>query len=297
MGRRPRLLAPGLIYHVAARGNRRQDIFLDHGDYRAYLTRFARYRARHDASVWAYCLMPNHVHLFIRTGRVPLSHFMQGLQQSYTQYFNLRHATVGHVFQGRYKASVCADDAYLATLVHYIHANPIRAGFVARPELYLYSSQATYLRGRPTALVDPGQVGALLRPMAPPQPTSGPPTEPTSRPLDVLASPPEQPEQVLGSRAGKPLLANAARAMEECARQLHVDPTVIRSADRSWGVSAARALVAFTLVRRLGYPVRAVADVLRRDPTAVSVLLHRLAPRLVSEESLAAAADRLARNV
>jgi REP element-mobilizing transposase RayT len=295
MGRQPRLLAPGLIYHIVARGNRRQDIFLDQRDYRAYLARLAHYRVRHDASVYAYCLMPNHVHILIRTGRVPLSRLMQGIQQSYTQYFNRRHVMVGHLFQGRYKAAVCADEVYLGTLVHYIHANPVRAGLAANPQLYRYSSHAAYLRGRPTALVDPrpvlGILGSIAPPFPPPTLAAGPAT-PSSGNLDPFAEPPEQPH---GSWARKALPASPRQAVEELARRLNVEPAAIRSADRSWDVSTARALVAFTLVRRFGYPLRAVADVLGRDVTTVSVMLHRLAPRLVSERPLAMAVERLAR--
>jgi len=83
MTRRPRLFAPGLLYHAIARGNQRQPTFLDDTDYRAYLRRLALYRERYDVTLHAYCLMPNHVHLLAQTGVVPLAKFMQGLQQSY----------------------------------------------------------------------------------------------------------------------------------------------------------------------------------------------------------------------
>jgi REP element-mobilizing transposase RayT len=136
MARRPRLFAPGLLYHVIARGNQRQLTFLGEDDYRAYSRRLALYRARHGVTLLAYCLMPNHVHLLARTGDVPLAKFMQGLQQSYTQWFNRLHGKVGHVFQGRYRAIVCDSEAYLLTLVRYIHLNPVRAGLVADPDQY-----------------------------------------------------------------------------------------------------------------------------------------------------------------
>jgi putative transposase len=110
MSRPPRLFAPGLLYHVIARGNQRQSTFLDDADYSAYLRRLALYLERHRVSLHAYCLMPNHVHLLVRTGTTPLAKFMQGLQQSYTQWFNRVHEKVGHVFQGRYRAIVCDSD-------------------------------------------------------------------------------------------------------------------------------------------------------------------------------------------
>ena len=99
MARRPRLLAPGVLYHVIVRGNHSQKTFLSEGDYQAYLERLGRYRNRLGVAVYAYCLMPNHVYLLVETGSQPLSRFMQGLQQSYTQYFNRKHRKVGHLFQ------------------------------------------------------------------------------------------------------------------------------------------------------------------------------------------------------
>ena len=147
MARRPRLFAPGLLYHVIARGNQRQATFLGDADYDAYLHRLAVYRARYGVSLHAYCLMPNHVHLLARTGTAPLAKFMQGLQQSYTQWFNRVHEKVGHVFQGRYRAIVCDSDEYLVTLVRYIHLNPVRAGLAPEPHLYRYSGHRALSRG------------------------------------------------------------------------------------------------------------------------------------------------------
>ena len=130
MARRARLFAPGILYHVIVRGNYRQKTFLNPRDYEAYLERLGRYRKRFGVTVYVYCLMSNHAHLLVETGSQPLSRFMQGLQQSYTQYFNRKYHKVGHLFQGRYKAIVCEKDEYLLTLVRYIHLNPVRAKLV-----------------------------------------------------------------------------------------------------------------------------------------------------------------------
>ena len=156
MARRPRVLAPGLLYHVIARGNRRQPTFLTACDYRAYLTRLTPYRKRYGVYLYAYCLMPNHVHLLAQTAEAPLSKFMQGVQQSYTQRFNRVHGESGHLFQGRYKAIVCDRDEYLATLVRYIHLNPVRAGLVDDLDGYPYSGHRAYLTGDGMELVDAG---------------------------------------------------------------------------------------------------------------------------------------------
>ena len=100
MARRPRVFAPGLLYHVIVRGNQRRQTFRCEEDYKAYLDRLEKYRAKFQVRIYAYCLMPNHVHLLLESGSAPLDKFMQGLQQSYTQYFNRRYRKVGHLFQG-----------------------------------------------------------------------------------------------------------------------------------------------------------------------------------------------------
>ena len=162
MARRPRLFAPGILYHVIVRGNYRQKTFLNGRDYEAYLERLARYRKRFGVTVYAYCLMSNHVHLLLETGSEPLSKFMQGLQQSYTQYFNRKHHKVGHLFQGRYKAIVCEKDEYLLTLVRYIHLNPIRAKLVQRLDDYPYSGHPEYCGVRASEALETSRVLNML---------------------------------------------------------------------------------------------------------------------------------------
>jgi len=85
MARRPRVLAPQVLYHVIVRGNHRQVTFRTPADYQAYLEQLGRYLPACQVRLWAYCLMPNHVHLLAETGNQPLSAFMHRLQQSYTQ--------------------------------------------------------------------------------------------------------------------------------------------------------------------------------------------------------------------
>lgn len=84
MARRPRVFAPGVLYHVISRGNQRQKTFLTDQDCQAYRERLARYREKYGVTLYAYCLMPNHVHLLLECSDEPLGKFMQGLQQSYT---------------------------------------------------------------------------------------------------------------------------------------------------------------------------------------------------------------------
>jgi putative transposase len=90
--------------------------------------------------------MNNHVHLLIETQKVPLSKILQGVNQSYTAYFNRRYKTVGHLFQGRYKAILYDRDEYLFALVKYIHLNPVRARIVQTPDEYQWSSHHSYAK-------------------------------------------------------------------------------------------------------------------------------------------------------
>jgi REP element-mobilizing transposase RayT len=145
MARKTRIEFPGAFYHVLARGNNKQKIFKDNQDYKVYITRLSRYHERYKCILYAYALMPNHIHLLLETGTIPLSKIMQGLQQSYTSYFHKKYISVGHVFQARYKAILCQREAYLLELVRYIHLNPVRAALVEEPEDYLWSSHHVYI--------------------------------------------------------------------------------------------------------------------------------------------------------
>lgn len=140
MARPLRLEFPNAIYHVTARGNARNDIFLDDNDREMYLVRLGEVVARFNWRCHAYCLMDNHYHLIIETPEGNLSLGMRQLNGVYTQRFNRRHGRVGHVFQGRYKAILVDRDSYLLELCRYVVLNPIRAGMVKKIERYAWSS-------------------------------------------------------------------------------------------------------------------------------------------------------------
>ncbi len=149
MARPLRIEFPGALYHVLGRGNQKQDVFLDDEDRHAYFKRIQRYKEEIGFILYAYVLMPNHVHLLIETSGEPLSKIMQRINLTYTQYFNRKYNTVGHVFQGRYKAILCDRDEYLLSLVRYIHLNPVRARLAEGPRQFQWSSHHEYLNGRP----------------------------------------------------------------------------------------------------------------------------------------------------
>ena len=135
-----RIAYAGALYHVTSRGDRREVIALDDKDRALFLTVLAEALHRFDAMVLAYCLMGNHYHLLLQTHAANLSRLMRHLNGVYTQVFNRRHALVGHLFQGRFKAILVDSDAYLLQVCRYVDLNPVRANMVTEPELYAWSS-------------------------------------------------------------------------------------------------------------------------------------------------------------
>ncbi len=159
MPRKSRIEFSGAFYHVIVRGNQKQRVFKDPADFQKYLLTLTVYKNRSVCRIYAYVLMNNHVHLLIETQDVPLSKIMQGLNQTYTMYFNRRYRTVGHLFQGRYKAILCDREAYILGLVKYIHENPLRAKIAERLDAYAWSSHQAYTgKSNPLSLVDTDQV-------------------------------------------------------------------------------------------------------------------------------------------
>jgi REP element-mobilizing transposase RayT len=145
MPRKPRIEFPGAFYHVFSRGNKKEDIFLEESGRKRFLDKLLKYKERHNCIIYAYALMDNHIHLLIETRDVPLSKTMQALLQSHTQWHNRKYKSVGHLFQGRYKAILCDKDTYLIALICYIHANPVRSGLVEDPLDFAWSSHRAYL--------------------------------------------------------------------------------------------------------------------------------------------------------
>jgi putative transposase len=305
MARRPRLFAPGLLYHVIVRGNQRRKTFLSEADYHAYLERLGRYRRKFGYTAHAFCLMPNHVHLLVESSQEPLAKFMQGLQQSYSQYFNLRHHQTGHVFQGRYKAIVCQKDEYLLQLIRYIHLNPVRAGMVKEPEQYVYSGHRAYLQGKATEVIDPRKVLGLMGGQARYRAfiRDGMKEGHKEEYYDV------EDQRFLGAEGfGETLQAEHEeprakkrrtlnKVVEELGDEMAIDATELKSANRSWAVSKARTVIAYVLVRRQGYALGEVARYFARDSATLVTLIGRLAERLAEDEELRREIDRLSRKV
>lgn len=135
------------VLHVFSRGVNRQNIFCSDGDRVSFLAFLTHNLRKHGVSLFAYCLMNNHFHLLLAPSDKPLGAAMHQALTRYSLYFNRRHARVGHLFQNRYKAKLCGNDAYLYRLIAYIHFNPVRAGLVSHPGAWPWSSHEAMIEG------------------------------------------------------------------------------------------------------------------------------------------------------
>jgi putative transposase len=153
MARLARVVVPGVAHHVTQRGNRRQETFFNEDDYAAYLSLLGEWCGRCGVEVWAYCLMPNHVHLIV----VPDSEdgLRRGLGEAhrrYTRRVNFREGWRGHLWQGRF-ASFAMDERYLLRAARYVEMNPVRAKLCRVPWRWRWSSASAHVAGRDDGLV------------------------------------------------------------------------------------------------------------------------------------------------
>lgn len=154
MARLPRFDLPDQPQHVIQRGNNRATIFRDAADYRFYLNRLAAAAVRHDCEVHAYVLMTNHVHLLLTPHRErAIGKVMQAVGRLYVPYYNRRYGRTGTLWEGRYRATIIDTERYLLTCMRYIELNPVRAGMVASPEEYAWSSYRHNALGEPDILI------------------------------------------------------------------------------------------------------------------------------------------------
>jgi putative transposase len=122
--------APGALHHIIGRGIERRRIFYDKKDRDDFLYRLGEIVTQSKTRCYAWMLIPNHFHLLVKTGNVPIATVMRRLLSGYAGRFNRRHHRSGHLFQNRYKLILCQENVYLEELVRYIHLNPLRAGII-----------------------------------------------------------------------------------------------------------------------------------------------------------------------
>jgi putative transposase len=153
MARIARLVVPGIPHHVTQRGNRREATFFGDEDYRLYLHLLAGATAKAGAQVWAYCLMPNHVHIILTPADPDgLRRTFADLHRRYTAHINARNRWTGHLWQGRF-CSVPMDEPHLFRAARYVSLNPVRARLTARAEDWPWSSARAHLAGHDDGVV------------------------------------------------------------------------------------------------------------------------------------------------
>jgi REP element-mobilizing transposase RayT len=148
MPRKARIDAPGALHHIIIRGIEQRTIFRDDRDRDQFVQRLADILSDTETPCYAWTLIPNHVHLLLKTGLTPIATIMRRLLTGYAVYFNRRHKRHGHLFQNRYKSILCQEESYLHELVRYIHLNPLRAKLVeeiAALDKYPYSGHSAVL--------------------------------------------------------------------------------------------------------------------------------------------------------
>ena len=310
MGRSPRILIEGGIYHVYNRVSRGEHAFRDEAEAERLLSRLLETKRRDGFQVLAWCLMSNHYHLALRMGEVPLSRSMRSLNHRFAQSFNGRHRLVGPFWQGRYRSKLVEDGAYLQQLILYIHRNPVTAGVVKDPADYRWSGHGEVVRGRrgrglidvdeTLAAFEPTRRAALAhyrRAMAAAAREEWMSEGPGRLPWWRLGRPSRKDEDELDLDRERPRIGMDGRStavprprvkLEELlrcgARRLGLTLADLRSSQRSPVEVEAREVLAWVAVVLYGFQVKEVARGLEKYVETASRLVSRAAARRVEDE-------------
>jgi len=154
MARIARAVAPGIPHHITQRGNRRLQTFFNNDDYQFYLEVMSEWCKKLHVDIWAYCLMPNHVHLIaVPETKDGLKKAIGEAHRRYTRHINSREGWCGDLWQGRF-SSFIMDQRYLLTCTRYVELNPIRSGLATKPEEWPWSSARAHITGDNDILVN-----------------------------------------------------------------------------------------------------------------------------------------------
>ena len=145
MPRQARKHSESGIYHTMLRGINQQEIFEDEEDNQKFLQILNECKAISECKLLAYCLMGNHIHLLMKIENESLEQVFKRICGRFVYWYNTKYQRVGHLFQDRFKSEPVENDAYLLTVIRYIHQNPVKAGISKKPEDYPYSSWREYL--------------------------------------------------------------------------------------------------------------------------------------------------------
>lgn len=160
MPRQARKKSSSGIYHIMLRGINRQQIFEDEEDQERFLATLHQYKEQCGYTLYAYCLMGNHVHILLKEGAETLTQVFKRIAGSYVYWFNWKYHRCGHLFQDRFKSEPVETDEYFLSVLRYIHQNPVKAKLCKYAEEYAYSSMREYLSG--STLTDTGFALSIL---------------------------------------------------------------------------------------------------------------------------------------
>jgi putative transposase len=158
-----KLNAPNIVSHITQRAAGKESLFLEDNDYLFMLGLLKESVQNYSLNMYAFCLMPNHVHLLFSTTEDNLYATMRNIFSRYAMRFNQKYERKGHLFGGPYRQAVCLDDSYLLAASLYIHLNPVKAGLVSEPISYRWSSCRLYCNvDAPKSFIDPDFILGLL---------------------------------------------------------------------------------------------------------------------------------------
>lgn len=156
MARQPRLSLAGYPHHIIQRGNNRQLIFMDVADRQLFLDLLEEHSRQFGVAIHSYVLMDNHIHVLATPSTAEaLPGMMQAVGRRYVRYFNDRYHRTGTLWDGRYKSTLVQSESYLLICMAYVDLNPVRAGMVAQPADYAWSSHGHYTGQRTDKLITP----------------------------------------------------------------------------------------------------------------------------------------------
>lgn len=159
-----RIIVEGGNYHITQRAPGRELIFVEESDYLYFLKLMKETVGKFNLYLFCFCLLPNHVHLFLRIKEKNLSQAMKNLFERYAYYFNCKYKRKGHVFCGRYRASFCNDEKYFLAISLYIHLNPYKAGLCEDLYDYRWSSFRLYAESSNKTFIKFEEILSLLAP-------------------------------------------------------------------------------------------------------------------------------------
>ncbi|WP_090553955.1 REP-associated tyrosine transposase [Natronincola ferrireducens] len=146
MARRAREKSQTGIYHIMLRGIDKRNIFINDSDYEKFIEYIKKAKEKIEFTIYAYCLMTNHVHLLLKTESEEIGDVIRRITVGYAQYHNIKNGRTGHLFENRFKSEPVDTDDYFLIVLRYIHQNPIKAGMVERIEDYKWSSYNEYMK-------------------------------------------------------------------------------------------------------------------------------------------------------